>query len=93
MGTITIGSGLSGYGSGIISGLTSAQISTLTANPIVSPSYKLPEEFVDCLPNIDRIKKMCEEYPGLKISYEKFVTTYKLVKDHYDTPKDQRPIP
>jgi hypothetical protein len=36
---------------------------------------------------------MCDEYPGLKIAYEKFVTTYKLVKDHYDTPEDQRPKP
>ena len=51
------------------------------------------EEFVDCLPDINRVKNMCEEYPGLKIAYEKFVTTYKLVKDHYDTPEDQRPKP
>jgi len=51
------------------------------------------EEFVDCLPSLDRIKAMCEEYPGLKIAYEKFVTTYKLVKDHYDTPEDKRPLP
>lgn len=51
------------------------------------------EEFVDCLPELTRIKEMCEEYPGLKIAYEKFVTTYRLVKDDYDTPKNQRPIP
>jgi len=51
------------------------------------------EEFVNCLPDINRIEAMCKEYPGLKIAYEKFVTTYKLVKDHYDTPEDQRPKP
>ena len=51
------------------------------------------QEFVDCLPDFDRIQNMCKEYPGLKIAYEKFVTTYKLVKDHYDTPEDQRPRP
>jgi hypothetical protein len=51
----------------------------------------LPEEFVNCLPDFERIQKMCEQYPGLKIAYEKFKTTYKLVKDHYDTPEDQRP--
>lgn len=51
------------------------------------------EEFVNCLPNIDRINEMCKQYPGLRIAYEKFVTTYKLVKDDYDTPEDQRPKP
>jgi hypothetical protein len=50
-----------------------------------------PEEFVNCLPEFERIQKMCEQYPGLKIAYEKFKTTYKLVRDHYDTPEDQRP--
>ena len=46
------------------------------------------EEFVDCLPDISRVQAMCEQYPGLRIAYEKFVTTYKLVKDDYDNPKD-----
>jgi hypothetical protein len=56
-------------------------------------NWNVTEEFVDCLPDFNRVKAMCEEYPGLKIAYEKFVTTYKLVKDHYDTPEDQRPKP
>jgi len=56
-------------------------------------NWKMPEEFVDAFPDFNKIKQMCNEYPGLKIAYEKFVTTYKLVKDHYDTPEDQRPIP
>jgi hypothetical protein len=51
------------------------------------------EEFVDTLPNFDRIKKMCEQYPGFKIAFEKFKTTYYLVKDDYDTPEDKRPRP
>lgn len=46
------------------------------------------EEFVDCLPDFERVKAMCEQYPGLKIAYDKFVTTYKLVKDDYDSSKD-----
>jgi hypothetical protein len=46
------------------------------------------DEFVDCFPDFDRIKKMCEQYPGLRIAFEKFVTTYKLVKDDYDSTKD-----
>jgi hypothetical protein len=36
---------------------------------------------------------MCEQYPGLKIAFEKFKTTYYLVKDDYDTPEDKRPKP
>ena len=47
-------------------------------------------EFVDSFPAWDRIEKMCTEYPGLKIAFEKFKTTYYLVKDDYDTPKDKK---
>ena len=50
-------------------------------------------DWVDQFPDFNKIQKMCEEYPGLKIAFEKFKTTYKLVRDHYDTPKDQRPKP
>ena len=56
-------------------------------------TWKIPEEFVDAFPDYDRVQQMCKEYPGLKLAYEKFVTTYKLVRDHYDTPEDQRPKP
>jgi len=50
-------------------------------------------EWANCFPDWDRIQKMCEEYPGLKIAFEKFKTTYNLVKDDYDTPKDKRKTP
>jgi len=83
--TITISNGgASNWGTGTINTITTSDLKF---------NWDLNEEFVNCLPNIDRVKKMCEEYPGLKIAYEKFVTTYKLVKDHYDTPEDQRPKP
>ena len=88
--TITISGGGSGYtiGTGISSG-------TITLNDINTTSFnwKIPEEFVDAFPNYDRIEKMCKEYPGLAIAFEKFKTVYNLVKDHYDTPEDQRPKP
>jgi len=48
------------------------------------------EEFVDCLPDFNRITEMCKTYPGLAIAFEKFKTTYYLVKDDYDTPKDKK---
>jgi hypothetical protein len=73
-GTITIGSG----------GAGGYSIGNITASTF---SWK-NEEFVDCLPDFERVKSMCEQYPGLKIAYDKFVTTYKLVKDDYDSPKD-----
>jgi hypothetical protein len=50
-------------------------------------------EWVDGFPGWERIQNMCDEYPGLKIAFEKFKTTYKLVKDDYDTPKDKRKTP
>lgn len=64
---------------------------TIVLNSVSSAyTWTMPEEFVDSFPNYDRIQHMCEQYPGLKIAYEKFVTTYKLVKDDYDTPKDKK---
>jgi hypothetical protein len=80
IGTITINSG--GTGSTFISGGAGNGF-----------TFQMPVEFVDSFPDFSRVQKMCEQYPGLKIAYEKFVTTYKLVKDHYDTPEDQRPRP
>jgi hypothetical protein len=76
-----------------ISSLTTAQLGSITSIDTSSFKINFPEEWVNCFPDFKRIEKMCEEYPGLKIAYEKFVTTYKLVTDHYDTPKDKRPKP
>ena len=49
-----------------------------------------PEEFVDSFPSWARIEAMCKEFPGLEIAFEKFKTTYYLVKDEYDNPKDKK---
>ena len=79
-----------------ISALTTAQIQGLTnvVNTSTSGfSFKMPEEWEDKFPDFDRIQKMCKEYPGLRIAFDKFKTTYLLVKNHYDTPEDQRPLP
>jgi len=85
MGTITIGTG--------ISSLTTAQITGISAIDTSTFSFKMPTEWEDKFPDFDRIQKMCKEYPGLQIAFEKFKTTYLLVKNHYDTPEDQRPLP
>ena len=81
--------------SGSSGGFTIASGSTVTLNDINTTSFnwKMPEEFVDAFPDYNRIEKMCKEYPGLAIAFEKFKTVYNLVKDHYDTPEDQRPKP
>jgi hypothetical protein len=95
------GAGSGGFSSGTITitgggtGLSASQINTISVSDLSATQFNwnLNEEFVHCLPDLNRVKKMCDEYPGLKIAYEKFVTTYKLVKDHYDTPEDKRPRP
>jgi hypothetical protein len=90
----TTGSGIGGISAGTItiSNGGSSGSSFTIGGAGVNYNWKKPEEFVDSFPDYERIQKMCKEYPGLQIAYEKFVTTYKLVKDHYDTPEDQRPI-
>lgn len=49
-----------------------------------------PTEWQDSFPAWDRIQKMCDMYPGLKIAFENFKTTYSMVKDDYDTPPEKR---
>lgn len=79
-----------GYTSGTIStGISNVAIGQLHPSDI-SFTWKSPEEFIDAFPDWERVEKMCREYPGLKIALEKFKTTYNLVKDDYDTPKDKR---
>ena len=85
--TITISGGGSGYTIG--TGLTASQINTISVSDLSASTFQWKNhEFVDTFPDYDRVQKMCEQYPGLRIAYEKFVTTYKLVKDDYDSPKD-----
>ena len=52
--------------------------------------WKTPIEFVDAFPDFSRIQTMCKEYPGLAIAFEKFKTTYYLVKDEYDNPTSKK---
>jgi hypothetical protein len=81
------------YSSPSISTLTTTQIGSIASIDTSAFTITFPEEWVHSFPDIKRVEKMCEEYPGLKIAYEKFKTVYKLVADHYDTPKDKRPKP
>lgn len=97
VGTITFPSNTTSYsysnpyptisiGSGTISSISSIS----TCDTFKS---SLPEEWVNTFPDWDRVEKMCQEYPGLRIAFDKFKTVYKLVKDDYDTPKNKRAKP
>ena len=92
MDTITLTGGSSTYtiSGGAGTGVIAQDITSINGSAF---TWKMPEEFVDAFPDYDRIQDMCKQYPGLKIAYEKFVTTYKLIRDDYDTPEDQRPKP
>jgi len=83
-----------GYNTGSFTttGISNVAIGSLTASDITF-NWASTEEWKDGFPDWDRIQKMCDQYPGLKIAFEKFKTTYKLVKDDYDTPQDKRTKP
>ncbi len=89
---ITTGTGSSTWAYTSGAGLNSGSIGTISITDLAS-EYANQEEFVNCLPDFRRIESMCKEYPALQIAYEKFKTTYRLVKDDYDTPKDKRKVP
>ena len=40
-------------------------------------------EFENCMPDIYKIKNMCEQYPALEKAYENFVSIYKMVHQDY----------
>jgi hypothetical protein len=90
LGSISISSGLT-IGSTIPS-LTTSQINSISIDTSTF-KFNVPEDWIDQFPDWRKVEKMCKEYPGLQIAFEKFKTTYKLVVDHYDTPKDKRPKP
>ena len=39
--------------------------------------------FVNTMPTIDEVNKMCDVYPGLAKAFENFKTAYKLVEQDY----------
>ena len=88
------GAGLSSSGTISIGAIGSGATVTLNgAGTGYDWAQSFPIDFVNAFPDWGKVQKMCEEYPGLKIAFEKFQTTYKLVVDHYDTPEDKRPKP
>ena len=76
----------SGYGSTITLGGTGATGSTISSPLSFNNIWETTQEWSDSFPEWRRVQDMCNTYPGLKIAFEKFKTTYHLVKDDYDNP-------
>ena len=92
--TITINPGISALSSAQISALGgSSYCTTIGTGASSSFNWSVKEEWLNCFPEWARIEDMCKQYPGLQVAFDKFKTTYLLVKNHYDTPEDERPIP
>ena len=100
VGNITIPSG--GYSSGSSDTITISNVNSVSTSYVLGTGisgagggfeWSFPAEWEGCFPEWKRVQDMCEQYPALKIAFEKFKTTYHLVQDHYDTPEDQRPLP
>ena len=39
--------------------------------------------FIDSMPDLDKVQKMCDHYPALAKAYENFKTIYKMVDQDY----------
>lgn len=67
-------------------------ISTLNTISIDTNSFtwNLPEEWVGCFPDWDRVTDMCKKYPAMEIAMRNFQTVYQLVKDDYDNPTPKK---
>jgi hypothetical protein len=83
---------ISGVGAQPTYSLGSSGISTITLNGIDASSYSfnLPQEWVGCFPDWDKVEDMCKEYPGLKIAFENFKVFYEMVKDDYNNPTPKK---
>lgn len=47
-----------------------------------------PKEFVDYMPNVDKINSMCEDYPALDKAWQHFRTMYEMVHQDWIDNKD-----
>jgi len=45
-------------------------------------------DFEDCMPDLDKVKTMCNDYPALEKAYENFKTIYKMVHQDWQGRQD-----
>lgn len=73
--------------------------SDITIDGLVDTDMNTPfwhfenKPFVNTMPAIDEINRMCEIYPGLAKAYENFKTAYSLVEQDYEGKKKAGEIP
>lgn len=73
---------------GSVSGLYNVS-DTISISNTYEFNWGSAKEFVDAFPGWQRVQDMCKKYPGLEIALRNFQTVYTLVKDDYDTSKDE----
>ena len=61
---------------------TGSEFTYNVSDSIPSYSYDFVD-FKDTMPDLTRIKNMCNHYPALKKAYENFKTIYKMVEQDY----------
>ena len=75
---------------------TTIDISSLTVDTIdidldnITINHIDPVEFEDTMPDLYKIKSMCEDYPALEKAYEKFKTIYKMVHQDWKGKQDEQ---
>lgn len=76
------------YNSDTFTVTTSNTVDVVTIDPMIFTwKYK---EFVDCFPEFEKIKEMCDQYPALDIALKKFEEIYKMVEDDYTAQKGKK---
>ena len=45
--------------------------------------YKMPKPFEDSVPTLQKIDELCQEYPSLKIAYDKFRNIWRICYNDY----------
>jgi hypothetical protein len=85
--TITLSPSPSTYTMNTLSTTDTITISNLDTSAF---TLNLPQEWVDSFPAWDRVKDMCEHYPGLKVAFENFKVFYEMIKDDYDNPTPKK---
>ena len=60
---------------------------TITGTGDLSEQYEIDfgDEWRTHFPDFNKVEEMCKEYPALEKAFEKFKTTYEMVKDDYDS--------
>jgi hypothetical protein len=54
----------------------------------IGASFRNMKEFEEIMPTLTKVEEMCRMYPALDKAFENFKAVYNLVKDDYETRKN-----